>query len=156
MSLTSIHEWDFQAFCVIIDDGEEDIAVSCIEEPQIEHGQTIIRKSSINYQNDWIVDFGCSNHMTKDKEKLSSATKYKEGRIVVTVDDSMLPISHIGDTVIIHRYIPHKVKLQNVYLVPMMKKNLLLISQLTLDENYIVFKPNNEKVYRNLKLTNTQ
>ncbi|MBA0705444.1 hypothetical protein Golax_017636 [Gossypium laxum] len=81
-------KWDFQAFCAIIDDGEEEIAVSCIEEPRIERGQTIVRNSSINRQDDWIVGSGCSNYMTKDKEKLSSATEYKEEELWLL---SMIP-----------------------------------------------------------------
>jgi hypothetical protein len=30
---------------------------------------------AINLDDDWMVDFGCSNHMTRDKEKLLSMTE---------------------------------------------------------------------------------
>ena len=36
-----------------------------------------ISDKSINYNDDWIVDFGCSNHMIGDKGKLLSMSKYK-------------------------------------------------------------------------------
>ncbi|PON55811.1 LOW QUALITY PROTEIN: hypothetical protein TorRG33x02_298480 [Trema orientale] len=49
----------------------------------------------IDYDNDWIVDSGCSNYMTGDKEKLHNMTEYKGGRVVVTANNSrlQLPIS---------------------------------------------------------------
>ncbi|KAF2320518.1 hypothetical protein GH714_027917 [Hevea brasiliensis] len=37
----------------------------------------------------------CSNHMTGDKEKLQDLSEYKESRVVVTVNNSKLPIAHI-------------------------------------------------------------
>ena len=35
----------------------------------------------INYENDWIVDFSCSNHMTDFEGKLSDVLKYKGERV---------------------------------------------------------------------------
>ncbi|KAG6520799.1 hypothetical protein ZIOFF_017859 [Zingiber officinale] len=49
----------------------------------------------INYKNDWIVDSGCSNHMTSDKEKLQNLSEYKGTCMVVTTNNSRLPIAHI-------------------------------------------------------------
>ena len=51
------------------------------------------------------------------------------------------------------RYSSKQVQLQNVYHVPGMKKNLLSVSQLTVSGNYVVFGPNDVKVYRSLKVT---
>lgn len=31
----------------------------------------------INYKNDWIIDSGCSNHMTSDDKKLQDMDEYK-------------------------------------------------------------------------------
>ena len=33
----------------------------------------------IDYEKDWIIDSGCSNHMTGDKEKLKNLVEYKGG-----------------------------------------------------------------------------
>ncbi|KAL5848228.1 hypothetical protein ACOSQ4_006241 [Xanthoceras sorbifolium] len=54
----------------------------------------------IDYENDWIVDSGCSNHMTGDRQKLQNLSEYKGNRVVVTADNSRLPIAHIGKTIV--------------------------------------------------------
>lgn len=40
--------------------------------------------------------------MTGDGEKLQNVTKYKEGRAVVTTNNSRLPIAHVDTTVMVH------------------------------------------------------
>ncbi|PON76811.1 hypothetical protein PanWU01x14_031310 [Parasponia andersonii] len=65
-------EWDVEASFVV---KEEELALTVPEQ--------------IDYDNDWIVNSGCSNHMTG----------YKGGRVVVTTNNSRLPIAHIGKTV---------------------------------------------------------
>ncbi|KAE8667231.1 tir-nbs resistance protein [Hibiscus syriacus] len=57
---------------------------------------TVTTPERIDYKNDWIVDSGCSNHMTGDKKKLQNLSEYNGGRVVVTADNSRLPITHIG------------------------------------------------------------
>ncbi|KAH7855830.1 hypothetical protein Vadar_029469 [Vaccinium darrowii] len=89
--------------------------------------------------------------MTGDKKKLSNLSAYKGDRVVVTANNSKLPITHIGKTVINPRFRPSEVKLQDVYHVPGMKKNPLLVSQLTSSGNYVVFGPKDVKVYQSLK-----
>ncbi|KAF2283627.1 hypothetical protein GH714_012534 [Hevea brasiliensis] len=71
---------------------------------------------------------GSSNHMTGDKEKLQSLLEYKGSRVVVTANNSKLSIAHIG-----------------------MKKNLLSVAQLTSSSHFILFGPQDVKVYRDLK-----
>ena len=112
-------------------------------------------RGAINYNDDWIVDSGCSNHMTGDKKKLSNLSAFKGDRVVVTANNSKLPITHIGKTVINPRFSPSEVKLQDVYHVPGMKKNLLSVSQLTSSGNYVVFGPKDVKVYQSLKPVGT-
>ncbi|KAL3530255.1 hypothetical protein ACH5RR_009577 [Cinchona calisaya] len=107
---------------------------------------------------DWdvqIIDFGCSNHMTGDKRKLTNLTEYKGGRVVVTADNFRLPITHIGNVTILPKYNSHQVELQHVYHVPGMKKNLLSVSQLTASDNFVLFGPDEVKVYQNKKITGT-
>lgn len=58
------------------------------------------KKSKIDYNEDWIIDFGCSNHMTSDEKKLQNMTEYKGRRVVLTANNSKLSISHIGKTTI--------------------------------------------------------
>lgn len=79
---------------------EEDLALT----PTI-HGP-------IDYNNDWIVDSGCLNHMTGDKEKLQQNTVEYEGDcVIVTANTSRFT------------YCPRR--------QDGMKKNLLSVSQLT-------------------------
>nr|GEW40517.1 retrovirus-related Pol polyprotein from transposon TNT 1-94 [Tanacetum cinerariifolium] len=55
-NVTSKNEWDFEASFFA---DEEEFAFA-----------TITSDKKIDYENDWIVDSGCSNHMTGDREKL--------------------------------------------------------------------------------------
>uniref|UniRef100_A0A2N9HLQ3 Uncharacterized protein n=1 Tax=Fagus sylvatica TaxID=28930 RepID=A0A2N9HLQ3_FAGSY len=84
----------------------------------------------VNYREDWIVDSGCSNHMTGNKEKLQNMSKYKGKKVVVTADNTRLPIAHIGETLILPRFNAEQVPLEQVYHVPGVKKNLLSVAQL--------------------------
>ncbi|KAL3507422.1 hypothetical protein ACH5RR_032804 [Cinchona calisaya] len=90
-----------------------------------------------------------------DKKKLTNLTEYKGDRVVVTADNSRLPITHIGNATILSRYNSHQVELQHVYHVPGMKKNLLLVSQLTTSGNFVLFRPDEVKVYQNEKIIDT-
>jgi len=41
--------------------------------------------------------------------KLQSMTEYKGDQVVVTTNDSKMPITHIGNTVIVPRFSMHRV-----------------------------------------------
>jgi len=64
----------------------------------------------LNYKEDWIIDQGCSNHMTNDAKKLEDMTDYKGRRVVLMADNSRLSISHVGKAVI-PRYGPQQLQL---------------------------------------------
>ncbi|CAL9014755.1 unnamed protein product [Prunus brigantina] len=106
------------------DDWDAEASLAIEEE---EKALTVMSPERINYKNDWIVDSGCSNHMTGDKEKLQNLTEYRGNRVVVP--------------------------LQDVYHVPGMKKNLLSVAQLTSSGHYVLFGPRDVKVYRDLKIS---
>ncbi|KAG5617772.1 hypothetical protein H5410_017596 [Solanum commersonii] len=95
--------WDAEAFFAI---EEKDLALT-----------TTISKS-IDHENDWIVDLGCANHMTGDKQKLQNSLVYKGSRVVVTANDSRLLITHIGKTAVSLQHGTNQMSLQNVYHVP--------------------------------------
>lgn len=50
----------------------------------------------INYNDNWIVDSGLSNHMTRDKNNLSTLSEYKGWQVDVTIDNSRLHITHVS------------------------------------------------------------
>ena len=129
-------EWDAQA------------SFAAIEELAF----TATTSEYIDYEKDWIIDSGCSNHMTGDKEKLQDLSEYKGRHVVVTANNSKLPIAHIGNTVVSPQYNTNDVSLQNVYHVPGMKKNLLSVSQLTSSGHFVLFGPQDVKVYRDLEI----
>ncbi|WKA04964.1 hypothetical protein VitviT2T_022957 [Vitis vinifera] len=129
-------EWDAQALFAAI--GESAFIATTSEQ--------------IDYEKDWIIDSDCSNHMTGDKEKLLDLSEYKGRHMVVTVNNSKLPIAHIGNTVVSSQYNTNDVSLQNVYHVPSMKKNLLSIAQLTSSGHSVLFGPQDVKVYRDLEI----
>ena len=131
-------DWDAEASFAV---EEEELALTA---------STVER---IDYENDWIVDSGCSNHMTGDKQKLQSLSKYKGNRVVVTANNSRLPIAHIGKTVVAPQYSSNEVSLQNVYHVPGMRKNLLSVAQLTSSGHFVLFGPRDVKVYQDLKIS---
>ncbi|KAL0377901.1 UNVERIFIED_CONTAM: Retrovirus-related Pol polyprotein from transposon RE1 [Sesamum radiatum] len=130
-------EWDFEASFAA-------------DEDELAFAATI--SNQINYESDWIVDSGCSNHMTGDKEKLKNVSKYTGSRVVVTADNSKLPIAHVGNTVVSPQYNESEVPLKDVFHVPGMKKNLLSVAQLTSSGHIVLFGPQDVKVYRNVEI----
>ena len=48
-----------------------------MESPKAEVALIVTYQSAVDYNKDWIIDLGCSNHMTDDKEKLESTIEYK-------------------------------------------------------------------------------
>jgi hypothetical protein len=141
-------EWDIEAgFSQEVEDNEleEDMEVPAF-------AATIDPK--IDYKEDWIIDSGCSNHMTNDDKKLEDMTDYKGGREVLIADNSRLAISHVGKTTI-PRYGPHQLQLNKVYHILGLKKNLLSVSQLTEEGKYILFGLEGVSIYRKVKVIGT-
>uniref|UniRef100_A0A2N9FHD6 CCHC-type domain-containing protein n=1 Tax=Fagus sylvatica TaxID=28930 RepID=A0A2N9FHD6_FAGSY len=109
------------------EDGWDAEALFAMEEEEL--ALTVTTPEQIDYKNDWIVDSGCSNHMTGDKHKLQNLSEYKGGRVVVTADNSRLPIAHIGKTIVTPRYnsnqkhryrdlkMKHRLELESVYVM---------------------------------------
>ncbi|GKB48852.1 retrovirus-related pol polyprotein from transposon TNT 1-94, partial [Tanacetum coccineum] len=131
-------EWDFEASFAA---DEEEFAFA-----------TITSDKKIDYENDWIVDSGCSNHMTGDKEKLKDVSKYTGSRVVMTENNSKLPIAHVGNTIVSPLCNDTDVSLKDVFHVPGMKKNLMSVAQLTSPGQYVLFGPQDVKVYQNLEV----
>ncbi|OIT03777.1 hypothetical protein A4A49_43473, partial [Nicotiana attenuata] len=99
----SEEDWDAEAFFAR---EEEDLAlITTISE-------------SIDHENDWIVDSGCANHMTGDKQKLQNLTAYNGSRVVVTANNSRLPIAHIGKMIVSPQQSSSQISLDHVYHVP--------------------------------------
>ncbi|KAE8689992.1 tir-nbs resistance protein [Hibiscus syriacus] len=103
------------------EDGWDAEALFATEEEEL--ALTVTTPERIDYKNDWIVDSGCSNHMT--------------------VDNSRLPITHIGKTIVLDIILTRCNS--KMYHVPGMKKNLLSVAQLTSSGHYVLFGPQDVK-----------
>ncbi|OMO67597.1 hypothetical protein COLO4_30078 [Corchorus olitorius] len=90
-------DWEFQVSFAV--DEPEEHATSFTVEPEQETALSTVSK--IDFSNDWLVDSGCSKHMTGEKEKLSNMSTYTGKRMVVTANNSKLPITHIGRTSVV-------------------------------------------------------
>ena len=91
---------------------------------QVGTSQALLTHTS---QHEWVVDFGHAHHMAKDASLLSYLDKFFERNIYV-VDDFVLDIVGHGD-------IPYRHgKIFNVYHVPNLSENLLLVSQTNRDK----------------------
>ncbi|KAG5598224.1 hypothetical protein H5410_029594, partial [Solanum commersonii] len=111
--------WDFETSYAVEETNQQEELVTCHSNKEDEIALAIVSEKLVDYEHDWIVDSGCSNHMTGDEKKLINMSEYKGGQVVVTANNSKMPITHIG-----------------------MKRNLLSVSQLTDSGNYVLFGPN--------------
>ena len=73
------------------DSSKEELMTSYIMKLK-ENRFIMISDKSINYKTYWIVDYGCSNHMTRDEKKLSTKIEYKGKRVVVIANNFKLSI----------------------------------------------------------------
>ncbi|GJN07117.1 hypothetical protein PR202_ga24915 [Eleusine coracana subsp. coracana] len=140
----SEEEWDTEAgFSLEVDEEE-------LEEDMEAPSFAATTTPALNYKEDWIVDSGCSNHMTNDYKKLEDMADYKGRRVVLTADNTKLPISHVGKATI-SRYGPQQLQLEKVYHVPELKKNLLSVPQLIAEGKYVLFGPNKVAIFGQVK-----
>ena len=116
---------------------------------------TITHQPMVKYNKDWIIYQGCLNHLTSNKEKLQNMTKYKGNQVLVTTNNSRLPITHVGKMVILPCFSENGVCLKDVYHLLGMKKNLLSMFQLTKSRKYIMFSLEDVKVSNKLKVTSS-
>lgn len=104
-----------------------------------------------NKLEDWIVDSGCSHHMTGEKRRLNNPTKYSGNQVVVIADNSRHPIAHVGDVAFSSSFDRKEVILENVYHVPGMGKNLFSVPQITSTGKYVLFGPDQVSVYEDFE-----
>ncbi|GKB74548.1 TIR-NBS resistance protein, partial [Tanacetum coccineum] len=138
----SENEWDFEAS---FDVDEEEFSFTIITSDK-----------NIDYKNDWIVDSRCSNHMTGDIINLKDVSNYTGSRVVVTTNNSKLPIAHVGNTIVSPLCNNTDVSLKDVFHVLGMKKNFMLVAQLTSSGQYVLFGLQDVKIYRNFKVHGCQ
>ncbi|KAK3039235.1 hypothetical protein RJ639_027939 [Escallonia herrerae] len=106
----------------------------------------------VDYKKEWILDSGCSHHVTGKSELVSNIHKHNGDRLIITADNSVHPVVNEGTANINdHGSMDSGVVLKDVYHVPGLKKNLVSVSQITDSGKYVLFGPKDVMVLDNLK-----
>lgn len=103
--------------------------------------------SSIDYTREWIVDSGCSHHATGNIDLLLNVRPHCGNYVIVTADNSLHPVIKEG---FYKEDNSEGVRLDDVYHVPGLKKNLASVSQITNSGRYVLFGPDNVQVLSNV------
>ncbi|KAL4303890.1 hypothetical protein GQ457_10G000190 [Hibiscus cannabinus] len=119
---------------------------------EVDEGPTQIQalSNTTKYEKEWIIDSGCSHHVTGNDSLFSEMRQHKMDRIIVTADDSAYPVAKEGD-VQIGIDDRNSVKLNDVFHVPGLKRNLVSVAQITDSGKYVLFGPKDVKVLDNMK-----
>ncbi|KAH0635695.1 hypothetical protein KY289_035610 [Solanum tuberosum] len=91
--------WDFETSYAVEETNQQEEPATCHFNKEDELALANVSEKLVDYEHDWIIDSGCFNHMTGDEKKLINMSEYKGDRVVVTANNSKMPISHIGKTV---------------------------------------------------------
>lgn len=86
--------------------------------------------------------------MTGEHKKLQHTFSYRGSRVVVIDDKSKLLITHVGEVVFCLEDNNKELTLESVYHIPGMKKILLLVSQLASTGHYVLFGPDDVKIFK--------
>nr|GEW82405.1 retrovirus-related Pol polyprotein from transposon TNT 1-94 [Tanacetum cinerariifolium] len=99
---------------------------------------------------EWIVDSGSSHHVTGNASLLSEIRQHKEEWVIITADDSTHPVEK-ERVVKIKAGDEGAVKLEDVYHVPGLKRNLVSVPQITDSGKYVLFGPSGVKILVNVR-----
>lgn len=84
----------------------------------------------------WYLDSGATNHLTLDLANLTVKSKYTGNDMIIVGNGQLLPIRCIGSINI--RENARNIVLKSLMHVPLIRKNLISISRLTMDDLVIV------------------
>ncbi|XP_077233389.1 uncharacterized protein LOC143875667 [Tasmannia lanceolata] len=136
--------------------GEIYFALNVAESPIVKSHVCAINssgKKTIDYENDWLIDSGCSHHMTGNQNKFMRLRKYDGNHAAVTVDNSVHAMKDVGDVTVTSRCGEGNSILKDVYHVPGMAKNLVSVAQITSAGIYVLFGPNDVKVFEKVNVS---
>ncbi|KAH0682162.1 hypothetical protein KY289_019914 [Solanum tuberosum] len=69
--------WDFETSCAVEETNQQEELVTCHSNKEEEIALAIVSEKLVDYEHDWIVDSGCSNHMTGDEKNLINIMNIK-------------------------------------------------------------------------------
>ncbi|KAK3006344.1 hypothetical protein RJ639_017493 [Escallonia herrerae] len=106
----------------------------------------------VNYEKEWIIDSGCSHHVTGNDSLFSELHQHSEDKVIITADNSVHPVEKEGNVCIAsERLKEDDIVLSNVYHMPGLRKNLVSVSQITNSGKYVLFGPEDVKILDNVK-----
>ncbi len=126
------------------DDVSEEERIVCL----IAKHEEYTAKIKTNPSNDWIIDSGCSNHMTHNKSIFTSLTPYVKDHFVELGNTSKARIAAEGTVevnILVNR-IPRICKLSSVLLVPELRYNLMSIPTIDKQGNHAAFVTENARL----------
>lgn len=132
--------WE-QCFTIEVVEGRDNITLKSAP------NQTAV--NYVNYKDEWIIDSGCSHHVTGNDSLFSELHQHNGERVIVTADNSTYPV--VKEGIVKIDVNEASVQLNDVYHVPGLKKNLVSVSQITDSGKYVLFGPNDVKVLDNVK-----
>jgi hypothetical protein len=125
-----------QSYASLQVDKEFDTKVTKIWRPKINKSMFVQMDLHSEEKDLWIIDSGCSRHMTGDKMKFDKLINYKGGNVSFG-DDSSRQIKGLGSLML-----SDKMSIHDVHYVDGLKYNLLSVSQIC-DHGYeVVFDDN--------------
>ncbi|KAG5630536.1 hypothetical protein H5410_002253 [Solanum commersonii] len=103
-----------EEFFIYLSNKEEEF-VTCHSNKKEELELAPVSEKLVDYERDWIVDSGCSNHMTGDKKIFINMSESKGDRAMVTTNNSIIPIAYVDKMVNVPCRSSIQVELQNSY-----------------------------------------
>jgi hypothetical protein len=82
------------------------------------------------------MDSGATDHITGELEKLIVRNKYQGGDQIHMASGAGMDISHIGHAVVNTPH--HFIQLNNILYVPRLRKNLISVHRLTIDNSIFI------------------
>ncbi|KAK3017548.1 hypothetical protein RJ639_007420 [Escallonia herrerae] len=95
--------------------------------------------AAISYEKDWIIDLGCSHHLTGDSSLFSQWNEYKGNKAIVTADNTIHPM--VDEGCVKEKATEQEtdvVTLNSVYHVSDMTKKLVSVSQISKSGKYVL------------------
>ncbi|KAK3006483.1 hypothetical protein RJ639_016084 [Escallonia herrerae] len=106
----------------------------------------------VNYEKEWIIDSGCSHHVTGNDSLFSELHQHNGDKVIITADNYIHLVEKEGNVCIAsERLKEDDIVLSNVYHVPGLRKNLVSVSQITNFRKYVLFAPEDVRILDNVK-----
>lgn len=105
---------------------------------------------SIDFEKDWIIDWGCGHHLTGNESKFSSLHRHAGNKAIITTDNTVHPVKKEG-SVVLNDQNCDAIALKSIFHVPGVNKYLLSVANVVDSGHYVLFRPKDVKFLKNVK-----